>query len=71
MAQVLSLTATLCAAETHKASSKPLKLAKTSRETKTKTPIYNPRKGKSSELSFWFMRKFKKSEMMGSLKTNT
>lgn len=49
MAQVLSLTATLCAAETHKASSKPLKLAKTSRETKTKTPIYNPRKGKSSE----------------------
>ncbi|KAL4618586.1 hypothetical protein ACB092_06G021500 [Castanea dentata] len=51
MAQVLSLTATLCAAETHKASSKPLKLAKTSRETKTKTPIYNPRKGSDSSFN--------------------
>jgi hypothetical protein len=46
MALVLSLSVSLSAAETrHKDSSKPLKFAKRTREPKT--PIYNPRKGKT------------------------
>ncbi|KAB1228081.1 Ribosomal RNA small subunit methyltransferase B [Morella rubra] len=43
MAHVLSLRVNLSAAETHKASSKPLKFAKRNRESKT--PLYAPRKG--------------------------